>query len=123
MIDNAPTPAPESTVLPPLPRAPWLLMASTLAVLFLFGIVIYFMYQFSDSFANRVPDGSDDEVRELRESENKRLQSYGYDPELKTYHLPIDQAMQVLAREAEANRGELKSLPMPKRALPPQPKK
>jgi hypothetical protein len=108
--------------LPPLPGIPWATVIAAVVVLGVFGglIVAVLEYSKGDRARNASALPGEQSLQELRASEMERLESYGYDPQAKTFSIPIDRAMSILIEEGKA-KGELQSFPAPKAKGNPTP--
>jgi prolyl-tRNA editing enzyme YbaK/EbsC (Cys-tRNA(Pro) deacylase) len=102
--------------LPEPPGAPWVTMVTTLLVLFVFGGLVVAVFHYADRLAYKPAAATtgEQQLRELRASEQELLTTTGYDAETKTYRVPIDRAMDELTREYTAA-GELRSFPAAKK--------
>lgn len=87
-------------------------MLATLLHLFVFAGFVFVIYHYSPRFDESVTAQTGEQrLQELRDSERAILDNYGYDPETKTRRMPINNAMDELIKEANANGGEMKSFP------------
>jgi hypothetical protein len=91
-------------------------MASTVAVLFVFGGLLWFLYDYSEGLKQQPASGAGErQLRELQAAERDMLETYGHVPAARpggqaTWRIPIDRAIETLAAEGNAT-GELKSFP------------
>jgi hypothetical protein len=101
-----------STELPPLPKAPWVTMLTALLILFFFAAMVVVVLHYAENIGAAPASASgENQLKELRASESETLNSHGYDPQTKSYRIPIDRAINALIDEANGNGGQLKSFP------------
>lgn len=99
--------------LPEPAGTPWVTMIATLLILFVFGGLVVFLYEYASSMtASQQPASGEQQLQELRTQERAILDHDGYDPATKTWRIPIDRAMTVLIQEGKTN-GDIKSFPVP----------
>lgn len=101
-----------SDELPPVQRPPWATMATALAVLFVFAIlVVLIMAKGKDLSDPSAGVAGASQLSDLRAQEREILENYRYNPETDSWQIPIDQAMNALIDEAKSNNGALKTFP------------
>ena len=98
--------------MPEPPRIPWVTMLTAVLILFVFaGLIAVVMV------VGTVPStavSGEQQLQELRARERDLLDNYGYDPQTKTFRIPIERAMNILGDEGRT-KGELQTFPAKKK--------
>src|SRR5580704_9156643 len=111
---------PETSILnelPPVPPLPWVTMLTALIILFVFGGLVVLILEYAKNTGETPAVAGEQQLQELRARERDILDNYGYDQATKTWHIPIDQAMNVLIEEGKTT-GDMRSFPVAPKTAP-----
>ncbi len=108
---NESTNAPVSDELPPPVSAPWATMATVLAVLFVFGVLVaLIMAKGNDLRDPSAGVAGAQQLSDLRAQEREILENCHYSSESDSWQIPIEAAMNALIEEGKTG-GRMQSFP------------
>ena len=100
------------------PQSPVVTIIASLLVFFVFAGLVGLTYYYGSGLdAKPTTLSGEEQLKELRASEQALITNYGYEEQSKTWHVPITTAMDVLVRKGETE-GKWDGIPKP--PLPPK---